>query len=44
MTIQLVLVLLAFVCTLLAAIGVPSSRIALGWLGLTFYFLSLLIH
>lgn len=44
MTIHLILLLLAFVLALLAGLGVPSSRLHLGWMALAVYFLSLLIR
>jgi len=41
-----VLQVIALVCLICAALGVPStpSRISLGWLGLFFWLLSLLMH
>jgi hypothetical protein len=38
------LLILAFVCLVLAAVGVPSSRISLGWLGLAFWVLSTMVR
>lgn len=41
--INTILLLLALICELCAAAGMPSSRINLGWLGLALYFLALLL-
>jgi hypothetical protein len=43
-TLNLVLLVLAFVCLALAAVGVPiPPRVNLGWLGLALWVLSILI-
>lgn len=42
-TINLLLLILAFVCFLLAALNIPSSRVSLTPLGLAFWVLSILI-
>lgn len=48
MSINLVLLILAFICLLLASLGIstaqPPSRVHLGWLGLAFWVLSLIVH
>lgn len=41
MTIHLLLILAALICTGLCAIGVATSRVHLGWLGVFFFLLSL---
>lgn len=38
-----ILLVFAFVCECLAAVGVSHPRINLGWLGLAFGFLSMLL-
>ena len=38
-----VLVIIALILAVLAAIGVPSGGIGLGWASLAFYFASLLV-
>lgn len=43
MTINLILLVLSFVCFVLAALNVPSPRVSLTPLGLAFWTLSLLI-
>lgn len=43
-TIHLVLLLLAFICLMLAAVGVQTPRVNLVALGLAFWMLSLLIR
>jgi len=43
MTITLVLYVLALVCLVLAALGVPSTRVNLGWLGMAFWLLGIVI-
>lgn len=42
--INLMLMIAAFICLLLAACGVPSGRVSLGWLGLAFWSLSLIVR
>lgn len=42
--VDLILYLLAVICFALAAVGLPKMRIHLGWLGLFFFALPLLIH
>jgi len=43
-TLNLVLLILAFVCLALAAFGAPiPPRVNLGWLGLAFWVLAILI-
>lgn len=37
-----VLMLIALICLFCAAVGVPSNRVSLGWLGLFFWAISLL--
>lgn len=44
MSVTLVLQIVALVCLILAALGVPSSRVSLGWLGLSFWLASQMIH
>lgn len=41
---QLLLLILAFVCFLSSAVGVPSSRVNLQSLGLCFWVLTLLVR
>lgn len=43
MTINSVLMVVGLICLLMAAFGVPPSRVNLGWLGLAFWLLALLI-
>lgn len=43
-TVNFVLMLLAFILLVLAAIGVPSQRVNLGWAGMAFWAAALLIH
>jgi hypothetical protein len=43
MTAPFVLQLLALICLFIAAIGIPTNRIAIGWLGLFFWFLATLL-
>lgn len=43
MSIDLLLYIVAFVLFLLAALGVPSSRVSLGWLGAAVLTLSLIV-
>ena len=43
LSVHLVLMIAAVVCLFCAAIGIPSSRVALGWLGVFFYVLTHLI-
>jgi len=40
MNLHFVIVILSLLCLFLAAIGVPSSKISLGWLGMFFWLLS----
>ena len=40
---KLIFLVLAFVCLLLAAFGVNAPRVQLGWLGLAFYVLVVLM-
>jgi hypothetical protein len=43
-TLNVALLILSFVCFLLAAVGIPSvTKINLGWMGLALYVLTLLI-
>lgn len=43
-TLHLVLMILAFVCLVLAGIGVPAvPRVNIGWLGMAFWVLAILI-
>lgn len=42
-TISFLLLLLAFVCILLAAFRIGTPRIDLGWLGLAFWLFSLIL-
>ena len=46
LTPTLVLQLIALACLICAAIGIPTapSRVSLGWLGLFFWLLSVLVH
>lgn len=43
MSLKFVLVLLGVILCALAAFGVPSSRVSLGWLGITLFGLAWLI-
>ena len=44
MSFSLLLQIVALVCLLLAALNVPvSSRVAVGWLGMFFWLLSLMV-
>lgn len=38
-----ILLVFAFVCLVLAAFNVPQTRVNLGWLGLSFWVLSILL-
>jgi hypothetical protein len=42
-TLNLILLILAFVCLLLGAFGVASQRVQLGWLGMACGVLALLL-
>lgn len=42
--VNIILLIIAFICLLLAALNIPSNRVSLGWLGLSFWVLSLLIR
>lgn len=44
MSIHLLILLLAFLCFVLSAIGVPSSRVNLQSLGLALWILTMLVH
>jgi hypothetical protein len=39
-TLNLVLMIFAVICLALAAIGVPTTKVSLGWLGLAFWALA----
>lgn len=41
--IVIIFLVFAFVLVLLAAVNIEPQRVSLGWLGLAFYFLSLLL-
>ena len=43
LTLDLVLLVVAFVCALLAALGVTVSRLHLGWAAVALYLLTLLV-
>ncbi len=43
MSLSVLFVILAAVCFALAAFGVPSSRVNLGWLGAMFYAIASII-
>ena len=43
LTLDLVLLVAAFICALLAALGVTTSRIHLGWAAVALYLLSALV-
>lgn len=43
MNVSIILLLVAVICWFLAAISVPSGRVSLGWLGMFFFGLSLLV-
>lgn len=43
MTLAMIFVLIALICFICAAVGIPASRVAIGWVGLAFYMLSLLV-
>lgn len=43
LTLDLVLIVAAFVCALLAALGVTVSRLHLGWAAVALYLLTLLV-
>jgi hypothetical protein len=42
-TLRVVLLILALISLALAAVGIPSSRVNLGWLGLFFWVLAVLV-
>ena len=43
LSVHVILMLLAFICLLLAALGVNAPRVNLGWLGLAFWALSIIL-
>ena len=43
LSVKFILMLLAFIMLLLQALNVPTSRVSLGWLGLSLWALSILI-
>jgi hypothetical protein len=44
MTAITILLLIAIICWFIAATGIPTGPVSVGWLGLFFYGLSLLIR
>lgn len=43
MSLSFLLQIVALVCLILAAIGVPASRVQLGWLGLALWLAALMV-
>jgi len=43
MSLSFLLQIVALVCLILAAIGVPSSRVSLGWLGMALWLCALMV-
>lgn len=44
MSVDVILFALALLCLIMAALGVPSRGVALGWLGMALFVLPFLIH
>lgn len=43
MSISFLLEIVALVCLILAAIGIPASRVSLGWLGMALWLAALMV-
>jgi hypothetical protein len=42
-SVKVILMLIAFICLLLTALGVSAPRVQLGWLGLALWLLAILL-